>query len=115
MIGPFCLKYYNKNYYKDVALEDFPALIEKLKNIYIDSVITLENNQEAFTSYDHYMEAKAYNIQSKEKLTIAKEDYLGRIDNTLINLKRILNMYPESALTLQVSIESFEQMRAQVL
>ena len=112
LIGEFDLKYYNKNLYKDVSLNDFPSLIKELTLGKVHAKEVFDNKGKTFESRDHWADAKAYFNQSCEKLNIAKNTYTEQITSTIHNLEEIIQKQPEFKGVLDKALQEFKTLLA---
>lgn len=110
LIGEFDLKYYNKNIYKDVSLDDFPALIKSLSVKKEQAKQMFENKGLPFESRDHWADAKAHLNQCCEKLSIAKNTYTDGIKQSISNMEKIASAQPEFKHVLYKAIEDFKKL-----
>lgn len=110
LIGEFDLKYYNKNIYKNVSLDDFPVLIKDLTVKKEQAEEILDNEGLPFESRDHWADAKAYLNQCCERLSIAKNTYRSQIKQSISDMEKIASEHPEFKDVLGKATQDFRKL-----
>lgn len=92
LITEFCLKYYNKNIFKNETMDTLPGVIARCEAEVVRTKAELDKGN--FGSYDGWADAQAYYHQALERRSIAKSTYRAKIEKGIGDMERIIKNEP---------------------